>query len=232
MLEFGGVGGVIVGGLSALATAALGLYFSAPHAARVRDESAIKPGVRDHDSTVVESVQDGRPRPARGQGDPDPGRGIAVENVPVGSPHASYGAVFMDAQFHIEPFLEYLLYDEDGVGHRYVGSDRHLFYAYQQWSTLARVAPIPKKTLETLIGKRKGQVKKDRPIKKDPTTGRCLYHATGSPDRWTRYVISPPRAEVLPGKVPVADLVPVRTLPPKKKSAGLASEPLPERIAA
>lgn len=207
-----GIEGIIVGASGTLAVVSLGprLFFAL---CRVRDRTAMKPRVRDGESAMVEGGHDGQPRLDRDQGRGVHGLGNAVGAATTRpAPPSERGICFLPACDHADRFIDWLIYDEDGVGHTVVMSDRSLFAKYLMWCERFSVVPLPEKTLQTLLGKRKQQVVKDRPIKKDPKTGRALYHATGSPDRWTRYTIKPPRKDVLPGKVPVGDIVEARPM--------------------
>jgi hypothetical protein len=133
------------------------------------------------------------------------------------------GICYLPDDEHAQRFIDWLIYDEDGIGHTVVMSDVSMFKKYLLWCQRYSVMPIPEKTLQTAVGRNKLQVKKDRPIKKCPVTGRALYLETGSPDRWTRYTIRAPQK--LPGKVPVGDIVPARVLETKAQRAAAKAVP-------
>lgn len=224
--------GIIVGATAMLALVGMAhrLFFD-PR--RVRDESAVRVRDRAVESTVVERVHGGRPDPDRGRVGRVRGRGVevgadATRTAPV------RGQCFLPAVEHVVRFVDWLIHDEDGVAHKIVKSDAGLFSDYLQWCAKFSVVPLPAKTILTLMG-RQPNVAKDRPIRKCPKTGRALYHATGSPDRWTRYTIRPPRK--IPGTVPVTDVVAAQPVKTKKqrdaeKAARAPQFEMPETIAA
>lgn len=179
--------------------------------ARARNESTMSPRSHDDESTMVDRVHDGRPRPDRGQGGGVQGLcNVVGADTTDATSAAEHGVCFLPAVDHVAGFIEWLTTDDEGAVCRIVRSDRQLFSDYLQWARKHCVVPLPEKTLQTLLG-RNARVAKDRPIKKCPKTGRALYLSTGSPDRWTRYTINPPRRDAgLPGKPPVVDLVPER----------------------
>lgn len=206
---------------------------------RGRDVTAMDDGVRDQESAVDGDRGRGRPGRDRGQGGGVRGSEIAV------TPESQWDA-FMPAREHVERFIAWAIVDAQGR----VRTVRQTFYEmhqlYLEWCACHYVTPLPDKTWQTVM-KGHAQVSAKREPIKDPATGRILRKASGAPERVTYYTVRPPRPQsVLPGKVPVGEIVEARPVLTKgqrevlrQQTAGnrplqtrKLEQPLPKRIAA
>lgn len=215
------------------AVASLGTAFFANRRfflrSRVRDESAIKQGVRDQESAVGDEPGRGRPGRVHGQVQRVRGEGIAVG---ASKQRASERQIdcYMPAIEHIERFIAWLVMHPDGRVRPVRDTHDKMFNRYLIWTWGEFVEPLPEKTWQTLM-KRHTQVGWKRDPIKDPATGRILRKPSGAPERETYYTVRPPRAEpAMPGKPPVADIVPVRATPTKKQRAAAKATAVPSHV--
>lgn len=211
---------------------------------RVRDCAATNEGIRNPESAVCGNPGSGRPGRVRGPGAPDPGRGMSVTTARELRHEPALDA-YMPAAEHIERFVSWAVVGPGGRPRKLVKTHEAMFDFYLDWTMSALVVPLPEKTFQTLLAKHEQVARKREPLK-DPATGRILRKPSGVPERETRYTINLPRVRpVLPGTVPVCELVPKRPLESKtqraaKKAAaqhagpqaGQPGQPLPEEIAA
>lgn len=229
-----GIEGIIVGAATTLfgATAMRWRFFLSRG---VRDESAISRGVRDAESAVCENPGPGRPGRVRGQDAPDHGQATAVMAARAPRSRPTLDA-YMPAAEHVERFVSWAIVDHAGRPKRVRKSYAEMYALYLEWSVCHYVVPLPEKTFQTNLAKHEQVARKRDPLK-DPATGRILRKPSGAPKRVTNYTINLPRVRpVLPGTVPVGDVVAKRPVETKKqrdaKKAAQLGQPLPEVIAA
>ena len=240
-----GIEWVIVGAGGGLLAAHLGSLFFLPPG--VRDESAPAPASSAQSPPNV--TVHGRDRPDRVPGPEarvpgldvaddggfdavadaaEPGENVAAHApyVPAPQPPDAYMPApqppdaYMPAPEHADHFIRWATTDDEGRVYLQRRRASVLFENYLQWCIRANVVPLPERTWQTAM-KQHPRVAAKREPRKCPATGRILRKPSGAPERDTVYTIRPPRAEpALPGKVPVADLVPVREMRPPAKRHG------------
>lgn len=230
-----GIEWVIVGAGGGLLAAHLGSLFFLPPG--VRDESAPAPSSPAQSPPAM--TVHGRDRPDRVRGpearvpgldvmgddgfdavadaaEPDEDAAAPALYVPAPQPPDAY----MPATEHADHFIRWATTDDEGRVYLQRRRASVLFENYLQWCIRANVVPLPERTWQTAM-KQHPRVAAKREPRKCPATGRILRKPSGAPERDTVYTIRPPRAEpALPGKVPVADLVPVREMRPPAKRHG------------
>lgn len=211
---------------------------------RVRDETAINDGVRDQETAVDGDRGRGRPGRDRGQGGGVRGSEIAVIAAAPRRPEPQWDA-YMPAREHIERFIAWAIVDAQGRVRMVRQTFFEMHQLYLEWCACHYVTPLPDKTWQTVM-KAHGQVSTKREPIKCPATGRILRKSSGAPERVTYYTVRPPRPQpVLPGKVPVGEIVEARPVLTKaqrevlrQQAAGNPAQTrkrgqsLPERIAA
>lgn len=206
---------------------------------RVRDESAMTVSKSGVESTVAEDRGPGRPGRVHGLGGADHGRDPwsdagcqrvgadttrAAEALKL-DPNMPARDAYMPAVEHIDRFIVWALTPPPGH-HLTRVRLRHdkMAELYADWAMFENVVALPVKTFQTLM-KRHPQVLSKRDPIKNPVTGGYVRKASGAPERETYYTISPPRAApAMPGKPPVADVVPQRPTLTKSQREKLKAE--------
>lgn len=120
------------------------------------------------------------------------------------------------------------LEDAFGPGTHGRWSDAEIWAAYNRWMAHASImTPVPHSIFLKALAKHP-QVSRKRDLVLD-SRGRSIPNPSGrSKKRDTFYTIRPPRKNVMPGTVPVGELVPKQVVPTKsQRAATKAAQPQP-----
>ena len=191
-------------------------------------------------------VQGGRASPGRGWPGrvpgltrPDPGRGTLVAPPAESDAEALKPRVHMGVSDAVNEFVTYMLTGFD----TYRLTHEDMLAQYRRWALEFRVALMPETIFLAALGRHPAVSKaRDRVKGRDGSVVRLDTDAR-SPKRVSVYVIKRPRSARasdahaasahLPGKVPVADVVPAQTLAsPSERRAAAEQQELPFRRAA
>lgn len=227
-----GVESVITGAISALIFSTIAFRWGSRLRVRGSAEGESAVGLRVHSGAP--KANHGRPGRVPGRGGRVPGSdgvvssGHMIANFCCNSmsilPPAERGTVHLPDADHVSEFIAWVITDEDGNAQTVRFRHKQLLANYRTWAHRSSVQPLPELRLLALLG-RNPAIKRTRERVKEKATGRVVRLPSGTPVRESYYTLAPSRhASRLPGKAPVASIVPVAQALPSPAAPYVPSE--------